>query len=339
MTSPEEFPPAGGAGTEPEQDPTTRDAVRRSAARVFRTEAAALTAMADDPPEGFARALRLVLDAPGRAVVSGMGKSGHIARKIAATLASTGSPALFLHPAEASHGDLGMVTTGDVCILLSNSGETRELSDLIQYARRFGIPIIAITRVAGSTLARHADVALILPDAPEACAIGMAPTTSTTCALALGDALAVALMEARGFAAEAFHVFHPGGKLGAQFLRVADIMHVGDALPCVDPDTPMGETLIEMSAKGFGVAAVVSGDALHGVITDGDLRRKLDGLMGYTAGQVATPDPRTATPDMLVSEALGIMNRYKIGALLVVDEAGRLCGLLHIHDCLRAGVA
>jgi arabinose-5-phosphate isomerase len=182
-------------------------------------------------------------------------------------------------------------------------------------------------------------VSLILPDAPEACAIGMAPTTSTTCALALGDAIAVALMEARGFSPEAFHVFHPGGKLGAQFLRVSDVMHVGAALPVVGPDTSMGETLVEMSAKGFGVAAVVEGDRLRGVITDGDLRRNLDGLMDQTAGAVATADPRVARPDMLLSEALGLMNRYKIGALLVVGEDGRLRGLVHIHDCLRAGVA
>jgi len=315
------------------------DRIRAVAARVLRTEADAIGVMAGDPPEGAARAVRLMQEATGRIVVSGMGKSGHIARKIAATLASTGSPALFLHPAEASHGDLGMVTGGDVCLLLSNSGETRELSDLIQYARRFDIPMIAITRVAGSTLARQADVALILPDAPEACAIGMAPTTSTTCALALGDALAVALMEERGFAADAFHVFHPGGKLGAQFLRVADIMHTGDALPVVAPATSMGETMIEMSGKGFGIAAVTEAGHLHGVITDGDLRRNLDGLMERSAGEVATADPRTASPGMLVSEALGVMNRNKIGALLVVDEAGALCGLLHIHDCLRAGVA
>ncbi|MEI4233658.1 KpsF/GutQ family sugar-phosphate isomerase [Roseovarius sp. D22-M7] len=313
--------------------------IRALAARVLRTEADAIALMAEDPPEGLARAVRLMQGSTGRVVVSGMGKSGHIARKIAATLASTGSPALYLHPGEASHGDLGMVTGGDVCLLLSNSGETRELSDLIQYARRFDIPMIAVTRVAGSTLARQADVALILPDAPEACAIGMAPTTSTTCALALGDALAVALMEERGFAADAFHVFHPGGKLGAQFLRVADIMHVGDALPVVAPDTSMGETLIEMSGKGFGIAAVIEAGHLHGVITDGDLRRNLDGLMERAAGQVATRDPLTARPGMLVSEALGVMNRNKIGALLVVDEAGALCGLLHIHDCLRAGVA
>jgi len=316
-----------------------RDRLRAVAGRVLGMEAAALAAMADDPPEGFARAVRLVQEAPGRVVVSGMGKSGHVARKIAATLASTGTPALFLHPGEASHGDLGMVAGGDVCILLSNSGETRELSDLVQYTRRFGIPMIAITRVAASTLARQAEVALILPDAPEACTIGMAPTTSTTCALALGDALAVALMEARGFSAEAFHVFHPGGKLGAQFLRVRDVMHLGDALPVVGPGTGMGETLVEMSAKGFGIVAVVAEGRLRGVITDGDLRRNLDGLMEQTAGAVATPDPRIATPDMLLSEALGVMNRHKIGGLLVVDGDARLQGLVHIHDCLRAGVA
>ena len=321
-----------------EADTHDHDRIRAVAARVLRAEAAALETMADCPPEGAARAVKLMMGARGRVIVSGMGKSGHIARKIAATLSSTGAPALFLHPGEASHGDLGMVTGDDVCLLLSNSGETRELSDLIQYTRRFGIPMIAITRVAGSTLARQADVALILPDAPEACAIGMAPTTSTTCALALGDALAVALMEERGFAADAFHVFHPGGKLGAQFLRVRDAMHEGDALPVVAPDTSMGETLIEMSAKGFGIAAVTKDGTLRGVITDGDLRRNLDGLMGCDAGQVATPNPRIATPDMLLSEALGLMNRHKIGAMLVVEEGERLCGLIHIHDCLRAGV-
>lgn len=318
---------------------TDRQAARDGAARVLRIEANALATMADSPPEGFARAVGLMLAAQGRVVVSGMGKSGHVARKIAATLASTGTPALFLHPGEASHGDLGMVTAGDVCLLLSNSGETRELSDLIDYARRFAIPLIAITRVAASTLARQAGVALILPDAPEACAIGMAPTTSTTCALALGDALAVVLMAQRGFQPESFHVFHPGGKLGAQFLRVADVMHVGDNLPVVAPGTLMGETLIEMSAKGFGIAAVTRDGQLQGAITDGDLRRNLDRLMGCTAAQVATPDPRTATPDMLLSEALGIMNRHRIGALFVVDQGRQLRGLIHIHDCLRAGVA
>lgn len=309
-----------------------------TAIRVLNAEADALRAMALALPRGFENSIDLMAGARGRVIVSGMGKSGHIARKIAATLASTGTPAMFLHPGEASHGDLGMVTVDDVCLLLSNSGETREMSDLIQYTRRFDIPMIAITRVEDSTLARQSDVALILPDMPEACAIGMAPTTSTTCALALGDALAITMMEERGFMADSFHVFHPGGKLGAQFMRVSDVMHSGDNLPIVSPATTMGETLITMSAKGFGIAAVAEDDRLYGVITDGDLRRNLDGLMDAVAGQVATPNPHTATPNMLLSEALGLMNRYKIGAIMVVDGNSRLCGLLHIHDCLRAGV-
>jgi arabinose-5-phosphate isomerase len=340
----------GGAGpamsehqqnTAPAVDGTgvARAEVRARAAAVLRTEADALMQMADAPPEGLARAVDLILGARGRVVVSGMGKSGHVAHKIAATLASTGTPAFFLHPGEASHGDLGMVTGDDVCLLLSNSGETRELFDLMQYTRRFGIPLISITKAAGSTLGRQSELALVLPDAPEACAIGMAPTTSTTCALALGDALAVVLMQRRGFNPEAFHTLHPGGKLGAQFLRVGDVMHTGDSLPVVAADTPMGETLIEMSAKGFGIAAVMQGAALRGVITDGDLRRNLAGLLDLTAGEVATSDPRVVSPDMLISEALRIMNTNKIGALLVVDDTGSLAGLLHIHDCLRVGVA
>lgn len=321
--------------------PTTtldRQEVLASAARVLRTEASALLAMADDPPAGLVRAIALILASNGRVVVSGMGKSGHVARKIAATLSSTGTPALFLHPGEASHGDLGMVTGADVCLLLSNSGETRELFDLMQYARRFGIPLISLTKSADSTLGRQSDVSLILPDLPEACTIGMAPTTSTTAALALGDAIAVALMAQRGFAADAFHVFHPGGKLGAQFMRVGDVMHRGDSVPIVTADTPMGETLIEMSAKGFGIVAVTQDGALCGVITDGDLRRNLTGLLEYSAGEVATGNPRVAQPGMLISEALRIMNTNKIGALLVVDDENHLCGVLHIHDCLRVGV-
>ncbi len=316
-----------------------RQEVLASAARVLRTEASALLAMADDPPVGLVRAIALILASKGRVVVSGMGKSGHVARKIAATLASTGTPALFLHPGEASHGDLGMVTGADVCLLLSNSGETRELFDLMQYTRRFGIPLISLTKNEGSTLGRQSDVSLILPDLPEACTIGMAPTTSTTAALALGDAIAVALMAQRGFAADAFHVFHPGGKLGAQFMRVGDVMHRGDSLPVVTADTPMGDTLVEMSAKGFGIVAVTEDAALIGVITDGDLRRNLTGLLDLSAGQVATRSPRVARPEMLISEALHIMNTNKIGALLVVDDENRLCGVLHIHDCLRVGVA
>ncbi len=313
--------------------------IEEIAADVLRTEAHALLAMAEQVPAGFAEAVDLVLAAKGRFIVSGMGKSGHIARKIAATLASTGTPAMFLHPAEASHGDLGMVTGDDVCLLMSNSGETLELRDLVQYTRRFAIPLIAMTKNPESTLAVQSDIALILPDAPEACPIGMAPTTSTTCALALGDALAVALMHRRGFAADAFHMFHPGGKLGAQFTRLSDIMHTGGSLPVVTPETSMGDTLVVMSAKGFGIAAVVEGGKLAGIITDGDLRRNLADLMDRSAADVATHQPLTGMPGMLASEALGLMNRHKIGALLVVDDAAMLCGLVNIHDILRAGIA
>lgn len=306
---------------------------------VLSIESAALTQMRDALPGTFDDVVHLLLAVKGRVIVSGMGKSGHIAHKIAATMASTGTPAQAVHPGEASHGDLGMVTGADAVILISNSGETRELADIIAHTRRFAIPLIAISRKADSTLAQQADHLLLLPDAPEACGIGMAPTTSTTCTLALGDALAVALMKLRGFERENFLAFHPGGTLGAQLLTVNAVMHIGAALPVVAEDTPMGQTLLEMTAKGFGVAAVVQDGALTGVITDGDLRRKLDHLMEHTAGEVATRGPRTTRPDALLSEALGIMNTQKISALFVLDEAGKLKGLVHIHDALRAGVA
>jgi arabinose-5-phosphate isomerase len=305
---------------------------------VLATEATALSRLAEDLPTDFDAVVTRLLALPGRVIVSGMGKSGHVANKIAATLASTGTPAQAVHPGEASHGDLGMITRNDAVILISNSGETRELADMIAYCTRFEIPLIAVTKRAGSTLARAANHLLQLPDAPEACAIGMAPTTSTTLTMALGDALAVALMQHRGFDREGYAAFHPGGTLGAQLLRVSAIMHRGDALPVVAPDTAMGETLVVMSAKGFGVAAVVEDGALKGVITDGDLRRNLDGLTGRSAGEVATPTPRSIAPDALLTEALAEMNAHKIGALMVTEE-GRLLGLIHIHDLLRAGVA
>lgn len=309
------------------------------AANVLRIEGQAVLQMADALSDSFAEAVDLILGVRGRVIVSGMGKSGHVGRKIAATLASTGTPSYFVHPGEASHGDLGMITENDVCLMLSNSGETTELADVIAHTRRFSIPMISISRSAASTLARQSDVALLLPDAPEACSIGMAPTTSTTCTLALGDALAVAVMQLRGFERHNFLTFHPGGKLGAQLLSVSAIMHGPPELPVVTEDTPMGETLVEMTARGFGVAAVAAGGRLIGVITDGDLRRNLDGLMDLTAGQVATRAPRTIAPEALASEALGIMNKHQIGALLVVSDGMRLEGLVHIHDCLRAGVA
>lgn len=309
-------------------------------AEVLRTEIAALEQMADALGADFDRAAQMMHDCKGRVIVSGMGKSGHIGNKIAATLASTGTPSFFVHPSEASHGDLGMITKDDVCIVISNSGETAELHGLLAYIARFDIAMIAVTRNGESTLARQGDVALLLPQAPEACSVGMAPTTSTTCTLALGDALAVAVMRMRGFQKEDFHVFHPGGKLGAQFLRVRDVMHTGEELPVVTAGQPMGEVLVEMSAKGFGVAGVVGEDGkLAGIITDGDLRRNLDGLMDRTAIDTATRDPLSAESDMLLKEAMARMNERKISALPVLDEDGGFVGLVHIHDCLRAGVA
>ncbi len=315
------------------------DSPSQIARNVLAIESAALTRLAEELPADFDAVVSRLLTLPGRVIVSGMGKSGHVANKIAATLASTGTPAQAVHPGEASHGDLGMITKADAVILISNSGETRELSDMIAYCTRFDIPLIAITKRPDSTLARAADHVLTLPDAPEACAIGMAPTTSTTLTMALGDALAVALMKLRGFERENFLAFHPGGTLGAQLLKVSSVMHGGADLPVVHADTPMGDTLLEMTAKGFGVAALVEDGRLIGVITDGDLRRNLATLMDRTAGEVATRGPRTISPDALLSEALGVMNANKISALFAVDDAGTLRGLVHIHDALRAGVA
>lgn len=306
---------------------------------VLRIEAAALNLMADTLSDSFTAAVEAIYATKGRVIVSGMGKSGHIARKIAATLASTGTPAYFVHPAEASHGDLGMITREDTCLVLSNSGETAELSDIVAHTRRFGITLIGVAGRPQSTLLKTADIALVLPDAPEACAIGMAPTTSTTATLALGDALAVAVMERRGFSREQFRIFHPGGKLGAQLLKVSALMHSGEALPLVAEDTPMSEVILTITAKAFGVAGLVDGEGvLTGIITDGDLRRNLAGLLEKTAGDVASKSPQVVRPDTLAVEALGVMNARRITALFVVDEAHKPVGLLHIHDCLRAGL-
>ncbi|RBI77559.1 KpsF/GutQ family sugar-phosphate isomerase [Roseovarius sp. TE539] len=318
---------------------TTTQTPTEIAQDVLFIEGEALLALRDALPSDFDAAVETLLSVRGRVIVSGMGKSGHVAAKIAATMASTGTPAQSVHPGEASHGDLGMITPQDAVILISNSGETRELADIIAHTRRFSIPLVAITKNPLSTLGQQADCLLALPEAPEACAIGMAPTTSTTCTMALGDAMAVALMRLRGFERENFLAFHPGGTLGAQLLRVSAVMHKGDELPVVHGDTPMGETLLEMTAKGFGVAAVLDGSHLAGVITDGDLRRNLDRLMECRAGEVATRSPRTIGPEALLSEALGIMNANKISALFAVDKDGRLQGLVHIHDLLRSGVA
>ena len=319
----------------------TDDATILAAARkVLETEADALRRMAGDLPAAFAAAIRAIRAAPGRVVVAGVGKSGHVGRKISATFASTGTPSLFVHPTEASHGDLGMIGSDDICLMLSNSGETSELGDMIAYCRRFAIPIVAITGRARSTLARAATHALVLPEAAEACPMGLAPTTSTTLALALGDALAVALMEERGFTAETFSVFHPGGKLGAQLARVGGLMHGGDALPLVAAETPMGETLIVMTSKGFGIAAVTDAEGrLAGVVTDGDLRRNMADLMSRKAGDVANADPVTVAPDTLAAEAMALLQQRRISVLIVADAARRPVGVLHVHDLLRAGVA
>jgi arabinose-5-phosphate isomerase len=273
--------------------------------------------------------------------VTGMGKSGHIGRKIAATFASTGTPAYFVHPAEASHGDLGMVAEGDVVLALSNSGEAPELANMIAYARRFRIKLIGISSKPDSSLMTQSDVRLVIPQLGEACGYGVVPTTSTTMTLALGDALAIALMEIRDFTPENFRDFHPGGKLGARLSKVGDLMHTGDALPLVGLLTPMSDTLLTISQRGFGVVAVLGADGtLAGIVTDGDLRRHMEGLLGLTAGAVMTANPRTIGPDALAEEAVAVMNERKITCLFVVNPAGsgRVVGILHIHDCLRAGV-
>lgn len=307
-----------------------------TARRVIATETEGLNLLAAGLGDSFDRAVETILAARGRVVVSGMGKSGHIGRKIAATLASTGTPAQFVHPAEASHGDLGMVAEGDVAIVLSNSGETPELADIIAHTRRFNIPLIGVASREGSTLIRQSDVALILPAAPEACGKGIVPTTSTTMTLALGDALAVALMEHRRFTPEHFRTFHPGGKLGAQLSRVRDLMH--EDMPLVGEATPMTEALLEISQRGYGVTGVTgAGGELVGIITDGDLRRHMDGLLDRSAAEVMTPKPRTIRPDQLAEAALSEMQSRKITCLFAVED-GLPRGILHIHDCLRAGI-
>ncbi|WP_420342405.1 KpsF/GutQ family sugar-phosphate isomerase [Paenirhodobacter sp.] len=307
-----------------------------TAARVIADEETGLRLLREGLGNSFVAAVETILGARGRVIVSGMGKSGHIARKIAATFASTGTPAQFVHPAEASHGDLGMVTQDDVALVLSNSGETPELADLIAHTRRFEIPMIGVASRPDSTLLRQADVALVLPQAPEADGSGVVPTTSTTMTLALGDALAVALMRHRKFTPEDFRTFHPGGKLGARLSKVADLMH--DDMPLVAAEAPMSEALLVISQKGFGVVGVTdAAGLLIGVITDGDLRRHMDGLLSHTAAEVMTRNPHGIAPGALAEAAVAEMNRYKITCLFAVAD-GRPVGILHIHDCLRAGV-
>lgn len=313
---------------------------------VIAQEAEALRLLHDQIGAGFEAAVAAIIEAKGRVIVSGMGKSGHIARKIAATFASTGTPAHFVHPAEASHGDLGMITPGDIALVLSNSGETPELADLIAHCKRYKITLIGVASRPRSTLIEAADIAITLPAAKEACANGVVPTSSTTMTLALGDALAVALMESRHFTSEHFRAFHPGGKLGAALSRVEDLMHgtkapQGKPLPLVLPETAMPDVLLTITKSGFGVAGVVdaASGALTGIITDGDLRRHMQGLLERSAGEVMTPNPVSVTPERLAAEALGIMNTRKITSLFVIaKETAEPVGIIHIHDCLRAGL-
>jgi arabinose-5-phosphate isomerase len=320
------------------------NAAVQSALRTLETESGGVTAIAAalQGPLGqaFTAATDLIRNAKGRVIVTGLGKSGHVARKIAATLASTGTPAFFVHAAEASHGDLGMITPDDVIMALSWSGEQPEMKNLITYAKRFRIPVIAMTAESDSTLSSSADVALTLPKAREACPHNLAPTTSSLMMLALGDALAIALLESRGFTSVDFSVLHPGGKLGAMLKFTRDLMHAGDAVPLRPLGTQMSDALVEMSSKGFGCVGIVdSGGNIVGIVTDGDLRRHMrPDLMTALVDDVMTKNPKTIGRDLLASEALEILNSSKITALIVTD-AKKPVGIVHLHDILRAGVA
>jgi arabinose-5-phosphate isomerase len=324
--------------------PHSPDPAIQSALRTLETERDGLTILMEAIGNGlghpFMAAVETIAAAKGRVIVTGMGKSGHVGRKMTATFASTGTPAHYVHPAEASHGDLGMIQTDDVIIALSWSGETAELADIIGYSRRFRVPLIALTSNAESTLGRAADVCLTLPKAKEACPNGLAPTTSTTIQLALGDALAVALLERRGFTADNFRVFHPGGKLGARLKLVREIMHKDERLPVVGIEARMGEAIEEIGRKGFGAVIVVNGDGtLAGIVTDGDLRRNLrPDLATLPVTAIMTKTPRTIAPDALVASALEMEEASRITALIVVEH-GRPVGLVHYLDLLRAGAA
>lgn len=332
MTS---VPIRAAAGLHPEAD-SDLDIARR----VVRAESEGLAVLADAIGPAFQAAAEVLAATRGRVIVTGMGKSGHIARKVASTLASTGTPAHFVHAAEASHGDLGMIARNDTVLAFSNSGETAELSDLLAYVRRFRIPLVAVTGVATSTLAVTADAAIVLPDVPEACPIGLAPTLSTTLAIAAGDALAAVLLQRNGFTAEDFRGLHPGGRLGSRLVRVADLMHTGSALPLVDENAPMRETILVMTEKGLGCAGVVDADGrLIGAVTDGDLRRNMEPeLLERITRDVMTPDPATIPAEVLGGEALATMNELGITSLFVTED-GLPRGVVHMHDCVRAGIA
>ena len=309
------------------------------AKQVLMLEAAGLSKLANSLDEILSDTLDVLENIKGRVIVTGMGKSGHIAKKIAATLASTGKPAFFIHPGEASHGDIGMIGDDDAVLALSNSGETPELDDIIAYTRRFKIPLISMTSRAKSTIVKESDIALILPPAEEACFIGLAPTTSTTMMIAYGDVLAVVLMARQGFTADDFKLRHPGGRLGHRLLKVSDIMHTGAALPLAKKSDPMTEVLPEMTQKSFGCIGIINkAGELVGILTDGDLRRHMaNDILNLTAGEVMTIEAKTIRPNALASEALRIMNDNKITSLFVARE-DKIVGLVHIHDCLRAGI-
>jgi arabinose-5-phosphate isomerase len=315
-----------------------------SATRTLQLEAEGLralrAALTTHLSKRFAEALEILRSCRGRVIVTGMGKSGHVGLKIAATLSSTGTPAYFVHPSEASHGDLGMITGDDAILAFSWSGETVELSNILSYSRRFAVPLIAVTSNPDSTLAQTSEVVIALPHAKEACPHGLAPTTSTVMQLALGDSIAIALLESKGFTALDFSVLHPGGQLGARLKFVSDLMHKGDRLPLTSADTVMSEAIVVMTEKALGCLGVVDHDGfLKGIITDGDLRRHMgDGLLVARAADIMTPEPKTVAPDLMASAALEVINASAITALFVVEN-GRPVGILHIHDLLRAGVA
>jgi len=313
-----------------------------SARRVIAIERDGLDALLNALDGTFAETVKCVSELKGRLICTGVGKSGHVARKIAATLASTGTPSSYVHPTEASHGDLGMVTSGDAVLALSKSGETRELGDIIAYCRRFGVPLIGMCVNPESALGRASDFKLFVPDAQEACGETSAPTTSTTLMMALGDALAVSLLEAKGFTATDFKTFHPGGALGAALATAGDVMHSGESVPLISADAVMSGVLIEMTAKSFGCVGVTDDDGvLAGIITDGDLRRHMgNDLINQQAGKVMTMNPKVGHPDMLAADALREMTAgsLKIMQLFIVDDKGRPCGILHLHDLLRVGL-
>lgn len=321
----------------------TPEEIVTSAKHVLDMELDGLKVLRENIGDAFVQAAQMILLTTGRVIVSGMGKSGHVGQKIAATLASTGTPAFFVHPSEASHGDLGMLTKSDVLITISNSGESREMSDIISFSRRFSIPMIAITGNPESTMAQAADIVLLIPskkEAPEACPLGMAPTTSTTATIALGDALAIALLEMRGFSREEFHDRHPGGKLGNILLKVSDVMAKGDKMPIVGSDMMMADALVVMTEKSLGCLGVIDDNGcLIGIITDGDLRRHMTAdIIVRKTSDIMTKNPKTIPPNMLGTEAVGLMNNLKITNVFVLDADNKPIGLLHLHHLLQAGI-